>query len=196
MDQVTDHANNITGFILAGGLSRRLGRDKRLIVIDGMPLLERARRLLSDFTNSEPFFVGDNLDGFGLEPSRIIGDAKPGCGPAGGLVSALDASPTDWCLVIAVDLPHLELSDLERIAAKKNDCFDVITLSLSGDPEPLAALYHSRTREFWSRRLDIKEYSLVGGIRSLSWKPVFVPRGSRALDNLNTPADLHRVDDD
>ena len=187
------HTDDITGFILAGGLSRRLGRDKRFIEIDGLPLLERARRLLSGFTDSEPFFVGDNLDGFGLEASRILGDAKPGCGPAGGLVSALNASQTDWCLVIAVDLPFLELFDLERIAKERSGSLDVITLSLSGDPEPLAALYHTRTREFWSKRLENKEYSLGDGIRSLSWKPVIVPRGSRALDNLNTPADLRRV---
>ena len=187
------YTNDITGFILAGGLSRRLGRDKRVVKIDGIPLLERTRRLLSDFTNGEPFFVGDNLDGLGLEPSKIIGDAKPGCGPAGGLVSALDTSPTDWCLVIAVDLPHLKLADLERIATEKCDCLDVITLSHSGDPEPLVALYHARTKKFWSKRLEIKEYSLVAGIRSLSWKPVMVPRGSRALYNLNTPADLRRL---
>jgi molybdopterin-guanine dinucleotide biosynthesis protein A len=76
---------------------------------------------------------------------------------------------------------------------EKSDSFDVITLSLSGDPEPLAGLYHTRTREFWSKRIEIKKYSLVDGIRSLSWKPVIIPRGSRALFNLNTPADLRRV---
>ncbi len=189
-------ANEITGYIIAGGDSRRFGHDKRLIEINGRSLLDRARELLRDFLGNEPFCVGDNLDEIITDPSRIVRDAKPGCGPLGGLVSALKSAPTTWCLIIAGDLPKLAPRDLERLAAQDSDGFDIVTLSLSGEPEPLAALYHRRTAKFWAQRLENNSLSLVEGIRELSWAPVILPRGSRALDNINSPLDLRPVSGD
>ena len=190
------HVNDITGFVMAGGESRRFGRDKRLLEIDGSSLLDRSRRLLFEFLGEEPFLVGDNLDAINTGAARIIRDAKPGCGPAGGLVSVLKTSPTPWALVLAVDLPNLGIPDLERLAAHTPFGFDVITLSLSGNPEPLAALYHRQTAGFWTERLEHGELELVDGIRKLSWKPVIVPQGTRTLDNINSPLDLHRANGD
>lgn len=181
---------HITGYVMAGGASRRFGHDKRLVEIDGNSLLDRSRQLLRRFLDKEPICIGDNLAEIISDPSLIVRDASPGCGPLAGLVAALRNTPTQWCLIIAADLPELASTDLERLTAQDPSGYYVVTLSVAGGPEPLAALYHHATADFWAQRLKSNDLALVEGIRRLSWKPVLLPKGSRALDNINSPLDL------
>lgn len=196
MDRLSLLANEITGYVIAGGASKRFGSDKRLVEIEGIPMLERARQVLRQFTGAEPFCVGDNLEELVDDRALIIRDIQSGCGPLGGLVSILKHAPTPWCLVTAVDLPHLAPKHLELLERARREELDVITLSAAGLPEPLAAIYHRKTHDYWAERLTKGELSIVHGIPGLTWTPVLLPHGSRALDNANTPADLRPVGDD
>jgi molybdopterin-guanine dinucleotide biosynthesis protein A len=92
------------GFVLAGGQSRRMGRDKAGIRWRQGTLLDHMIRLLS--TVSHPVRVV----GRGKLPDRI-----PGCGPLGGIQTALDATASEWNLIVAVDLPLLTPQFLERL---------------------------------------------------------------------------------
>jgi molybdopterin-guanine dinucleotide biosynthesis protein A len=190
VDRLSSRSNQITGYIIAGGRSRRFGADKRVIEIDGQTLLDRTQRLVREATGTAPYVVGDNLDGLTSVPSRVLRDAAPGRGPLGGIVAALRHSPTPWCLVLAADLPRLQASDLAALINGSTDASDIITLSVSGEPQPLAAMYHKRTHGFWERKLTDNSLSLIDGIHRLTWKPVCPVSGPDALDNLNTPADL------
>lgn len=187
-----DHAD-ICGYVLAGGSSRRLGMDKRRVTVNGVTLLDRTRRLLKKFTGRDPFVLGDNLSGFGLDHQLIVRDAKPGCGPMGGLVAALRHCSTSWCLLLAVDLPRLTTDDLSLLASRRADDLDVVTLSKTGHPEPLIALYNTRRTEFWQRCLDGGMLSVIDIIRTLRWKPIVLGGNTAALDGVNTPDDLSRV---
>ncbi|MEJ2722465.1 MAG: NTP transferase domain-containing protein [bacterium] len=120
-------------------------------------------------------------------------DASPHCGPMAGLVSAIRHCPTDWCLVLAVDLPGLTDRELRRLADARAADLDVVTLSKTGHPEPLAAVYHIRRASFWKGCLDEGILSPIDVIRTLSWKPVLLGAATSALDGINTPDDLTRV---
>jgi molybdopterin-guanine dinucleotide biosynthesis protein A len=185
---------DVTGYVIAGGRSERLGQDKRRLTIGGMTLLQRACNLLNELLRQEPFVVGDNLAGFGIDGSRIISDAAPNCGPLGGLVAALENCSSNWSLVLAVDLPLMQFDDLSRLINVREEQYDLHTLCKNDLPEPLAAIYHKRTLEYWRDRLQRGELGLIDGIRQLKWNAVTLPSDSKLLVNLNNPDDLKNLD--
>ena len=186
---MSDSSGDVTGFILAGGESRRLGRDKRILRIGGQTLLARTQGLLRSFLGEEPFVAGDNLAGLDIDPDRIILDARPDCGPLGGLVASLEKSLTEWILILAVDMPFLEKADLQRMLQAARQQYDVLTLSIDGRPEPLAALYRRTALPFWRERLINGILSLSEGIEQLKWQSVMIPGNKKALFNINDPGD-------
>lgn len=89
----------ISGFVLAGGASRRMGRTKALLEVDGVPLVTRVVRALADAGAVEVTVVGGPPEIAGLG-HRQIPDAWPGEGPLGGIVTALDVR--DTAAVVAI----------------------------------------------------------------------------------------------
>jgi molybdopterin-guanine dinucleotide biosynthesis protein A len=97
---------NVSAIILAGGKSRRMGRDKAFLELDGKPLIahviDRVAPLCTEtilVTNDAPAYAR-----FGL---RVIGDVYPGKGSLGGIYSGLHAAHTHYVLAVACDMPFL-----------------------------------------------------------------------------------------
>jgi molybdenum cofactor guanylyltransferase len=138
--------DRVAGFILAGGESSRMGMDKGLLDIDGVPLIVRTARLVDgvDRMVSAATVVGrpEAYQRIGL---RAIADDWPGCGPLGGIATALRASDAEWNLIVACDLPYLTHEWLEFVArrAHGSGADAVVPMSERG-AEPLCAMYHSR----------------------------------------------------
>jgi molybdenum cofactor guanylyltransferase len=89
------------GAVLCGGRSRRMGRDKALIEIGGVPLVVRVASALSDAGAVDVRTVGgdaDVLSGLGL---RTVADRWPGAGPLGGIVTALSEMESDGIVLVA-----------------------------------------------------------------------------------------------
>ena len=170
----TDH-KDVTGYILAGGNSKRMGTDKRWIRIGQYSLLERTFQLLKDSLGDKPFVVCNDEKNIFPASWEIIPDKITGKGPLGGLLGVLDHCKSDWALILPVDLPLITSLEIDLLLNSTRNGFEIITLSESGEPEPLAALYNTSTLEFWTQRLQNNYLSLHRGIRSLKWKPVLVP---------------------
>ena len=97
-----------TGAVLCGGGSRRMGRDKAVIVVAGETLLARAARTLSGVFD-EVLVVGREAPPPGLPPHvRALADERPGLGPLGGIATALAAAGHEWVFVCACDMPLLD----------------------------------------------------------------------------------------
>src|ERR1700733_522697 len=95
---------NARGFVLAGGGSRRFGRDKALAEFDGEPLIARLCRVLQTATSTPVRIIGDaaKYSQIGVE---CIADRWPGEGPLGGIITALEATNASlaedsWNLII------------------------------------------------------------------------------------------------
>ncbi|MEK7718467.1 MAG: molybdenum cofactor guanylyltransferase [Bacteroidota bacterium] len=131
--------SEITGILLAGGKSSRMGKEKGLVEFRGKPLIQYGIDLLSSFTDRIIISSG-NLDyiPFGYE---IIPDEDSGQGPAAGLAAALKSSATPWNLVLACDLPFLEREFIEELLNSSPNYQAVVPMH-NGKMEPLAALYH------------------------------------------------------
>ena len=125
--------------VLCGGASRRMGRDKSQVELDGETLLRRALRQLR--TVADPAIVASG--GRPIEVPDgvvVVADATAGSGPLGGVVAALRASPHRLCAVVAVDMPGVRPALLRSLADACEDDDAVVPLSTRG-PEPLHAVY-------------------------------------------------------
>jgi molybdopterin-guanine dinucleotide biosynthesis protein A len=184
----------MSGLVLAGGESRRMGRDKALITLDGEPLAARAVRLLSGVCDDVVVASGDGhrLDSLGLAQ---VADTVPGTGPLAGIVAGLQAARHPLVAVIAVDMPGASPGVLELLAALWGGEAAVVPCA-EGRWEPLHAVYARRAapalRSFLEDgRRSVKEALSEAGVRLVErdrWE-VADPSGAFAR-NLNTPEDL------
>lgn len=179
------------GLVLAGGKSRRMGRDKALLQRNGQSQLQYAVALLEGVT--ERVFVSVRREQDDTERSRFatIVDRYDAIGPVAGILSAMDEYPTaDW-LVVACDLPNLDAGTLEFLVAQRgpDKPFTAFVSSHDGLPEPLCAIYaagsDSLLRRFVDDGIVCPRKMLINSDTELLEQP-----NPAALDNVNTPDDL------
>lgn len=185
-------ASRTCGLVLAGGRSRRMGRDKALLDRGGMSLLEYAWRLVGEVTAAAYVSVReDQVD----DPERRrfpqVVDRFHDIGPVAGILSAQAADPAaDW-LVVACDLPNLDPGTLEHLLANAPPDAPLVAYrsSVDGLPEPLCALY----RRGSSKLIEpyVKEGVVCPRKILLKNDAVLLDLPQRnALANVNTPEDL------
>lgn len=180
------------GLVLAGGQSRRMGRDKALLLHGGQSQLSFVASLLERVV--ERVFVSARPDQAG-DPERgrfdIIADRYEGIGPVAGILSAMDEFPAaDW-LVVACDLPNIDLPTLELLLAERSaeQPFTAYTSTRDGLPEPLCALYRSGSGAVIRRYVDDGIHCPRKILIRSDTKLIAQPNPA-ALDNVNTPDDL------
>ena len=184
--------DTIYGLVLAGGESRRMGRDKALLVRDGHSQLAHIAALLESIT--EQVYVSSRQEQQDdPERSRFenIVDRYEGIGPIAGILSAMDTHPNaDW-LVVACDLPNIDEPTLSFLIenAKQKQPFTAFKSNYDGLPEPLCALYRCGSdaiiRRFVEDGIVCPRKILMRSDTLLLEQPNPV-----ALDNINTPDDL------
>ncbi|MBV8438838.1 MAG: molybdenum cofactor guanylyltransferase [Silvibacterium sp.] len=130
----------MNAFILAGGQSTRMGRDKALLPFHGRPLIEHALASLRALGFS-PRIAGSRPDLAVWAP--ILGDSYPGSGPLAGIEAALSASDADLNLFLPIDMPLLPPDFLRWMTARASETSALATIPhLQGRPQPLCAIYH------------------------------------------------------
>jgi len=182
--------------ILAGGKSRRLGRDKAAVVLDGLPMLARVVRLAGTFC--------PGVAVSGRDPAPLVEgvpwflDETGGVGPLGGIVTALERFNTS-CLVLSCDLPLLDAATLETLLAawRSRPGHAVMTTfqqietgfieALVAVYEPQAATLLRRANEEGCRKLS---RAIPAALRHVV---MYSTADARPFFNVNTPADLASV---
>jgi len=129
--------NDCTAVILSGGESRRMGRDKAGIKIDGKTLLQHAVDVLSPLFAELMVSVHAPRSDLGLP--QVV-DAFDGRGPMVGITSALAAIKTDWLFVAGCDMPYLS-PELIRHMAGKRQGRDAVLAEIGGCVQPMPAFY-------------------------------------------------------
>ena len=177
-----------SGFVLAGGKSRRMGRDKALLPYRGRPLVAHVAGTVEEALGaaSPVAILGDpqNYRGLGY---AIYADLFPDCGPLGGVVTALDRSATDWNLIVACDMPKVSPASLRALLdrAAQSTALSVAAQGPTGEPEPLCAVYHRRCLPVLSRALRDKRFRMRDLFAELPHELLAFPADS--LANVNTP---------
>jgi len=131
---------NLTGVILAGGHSLRMGRDKAWLEVEGRPLLARQAETLRAAGADEILISGRpeaDYAGFGW---RVVADEFAGAGPLAGIHAALRAARAPLLLVLAVDMPAMRPEVLAKLAQAAPPGGGAVP-RIAGWVEPLAAFY-------------------------------------------------------
>jgi molybdopterin-guanine dinucleotide biosynthesis protein A len=132
--------NSLTGFVLAGGRSTRMGTDKALLTLGGETLLARALKTLGPVASDVRILGSAEKFGGGRWP--VVEDIFPGCGPLGGIHAALSASASELNLMLAVDLPFVPVPLLNFLIGRAKASGAMVTVPRSGGRfQPLCAVY-------------------------------------------------------
>jgi molybdopterin-guanine dinucleotide biosynthesis protein A len=181
----------ITGIILAGGQSTRIGTDKAFIQINHKTLLEKAIDICEPIC-AEILISSDNKEHekFG---HRIIPDEFKNCGPLSGIYSCLKKSNTEWNFVISVDAAFVEPQFIPYLINEIDD-FDAIVPFHNKGKEPLIALYHKNGLTVMQKHLKSGNFKMHNLLNTLNTKFVdsqtWVERFPEIFRNLNRPDDL------
>ena len=182
------------GVVLAGGASRRMGRDKAALLIGGEPLLRRAVGRLR-LALAEVIVVGAPALAPLVPDTRIVADGWPGRGPLGALATALGATDAGWVVMVACDMPFTQPALIREIAwrALVSHDLDVVALRGARGWEPLHAAYSRACLPLALERLAGDDASLRGLLAAARVGEVSAEE-ARSLDpagrsafNANTP---------
>lgn len=198
--------DQISAFILSGGVSSRMGKVKALLEFGGEPLVVRTARLLDplvlDVTvvgSPEQYaalglhVMADGIFGGHKEESEVQG-------PLAGIATALSATHTPWNLILACDLPYLTGEWLDWLLARAmNSDRQILMPRTAGGLEPLAAVYRRECAgpivESLARGVrkvtDAMEEFRIEFVSEHDWGQID-PEG-RVLRNMNVPADYEEA---
>lgn len=201
-----------SGIVLAGGKSRRLGRDKRALQLgSSRPQLEETVSRLSEAVAEVIVVAGGDLmsvaDLLRAAPrlTSIVPDLQTGMGPLGGLCAGLQAARFEAALVVACDLPFLSVSVLRYLLDYAGEYDLLVPRRAGGRLEMLHAVYRRTCLPILRSRLERGQLSLNGAIGDLSAAGLKVqliedseiarldPR-LQTFFNVNTPADLQEAE--
>ncbi|MBV6403934.1 MAG: molybdenum cofactor guanylyltransferase [Flavobacteriales bacterium] len=182
-----------TGVVLTGGRSSRMGTDKALVPIDGVPMLARAIALLRPHVR-ELLIIGDTQH-HRHPHATTVADDLPGLGPIGGLITALDRSRYGRILALACDMPGVNDRLLLRLKERFDGTVDAVVPVHEGRAEPLAAAYHRRCADPFRKAVEEGLLKLTAALDRLHWAPVDVRPGHEGwpadlFRNVNRPGDL------
>ncbi|MCX6894578.1 MAG: molybdenum cofactor guanylyltransferase [Verrucomicrobia bacterium] len=184
---------DFSAVILAGGESRRMGRDKAWLKTDGRTLIaaavEKARRAGAQ----EVFISGRSGENYSTLKCPVLLDLEPGFGPLGGIERALHICAAPLLLVLAVDMPYMTADFLQRMAARCDRVTGAVP-KLKGRLEPLAAIYPRYCHEIAFNSIA-KSHHAVRDFAEACRKNKAVqittvkPADESCFANWNTPAD-------
>ena len=192
----------VAGFILAGGASSRMGRDKGLLDFGGVPLILHTARLLEPLV-AEVTVVGSpgryaklGLCAIADHMQARGGPDKLGSGPLAGIATALAATRSSWNLIVACDLPYLSARWLEWLLSRAlRSRREAVVPRTDRGIEPLAAVYRRECGGPIAAALARGVRKVSDAIEELRVDFVY-PREWRGIDpsglvlkNMNAPGD-------
>jgi molybdopterin-guanine dinucleotide biosynthesis protein A len=197
----------VAAFILAGGASSRMGRNKGLMTIAGEPLILRTARLLEPLVSRVTVIGPAGL--YRKVRLRAVPDKIPGMrkvaayqGPLAGIVTALAVTSSPWNLILACDLPYLTAEWIERLLSRAvhSNAKAFVPRSPEG-LEPLAAVYR---RDAYAPLAE----AFRKGVRKVTDALAMIPVETIALQdfgvygqnglplkNMNTPEDFKAAEE-
>lgn len=187
----------LTGAILAGGRSRRYGRNKALELFRGKSLIERTVESLGSF-GDPTLVIANDLAPYLHVRATLVQDVVRDQGPLGGAFTALLFSPHDWVFLKATDMPFLVEELVRMMFALREGC-DAVVPMLNDRPEPLLALYSRRCLAPVTAALEKGERKVISfypkvRVRELpekEWRKVD-PEGL-SFKNVNTPENMEEL---
>src|SRR5439155_8455916 len=187
----------ISAVLLAGGESRRMGKDKATLSFQGKPLWQIQLELLRQLMPQENFASAQSDPDWRPADIQFVADDPPSRGPLSGLAASLDRMNTSHLLALAIDMPRISNKYLEFLCAQIEPGRGVVP-KIGDRTEPLAAIYPREAEIHFRDALAGADFSLQTLVRHLlaagRLREVSIAEQERNLfRNMNEPADLQSV---
>lgn len=182
--------NKITGIILAGGKSSRMGTDKALIDVKGKKLIEYSIAVMKQICGHIIISASNPVyEKFGFP---IVADSFQGIGPIAGLEACLRYSKTKINLVAPCDSPFLSIN-LFRETLKETAGYEAaVPILQDGKVEPLAGYYSKEALPTIIQQIEKGDYKLQNLLKAMNTKYVSITNPAYLM-NINTPRDLRNI---
>jgi molybdenum cofactor guanylyltransferase len=192
---------DISGVLIAGGKSRRMGRDKRFLTVGGISLFHRTLTLLEQMFPETIVVLAEPVESLEVRGGRVVYDVIPNAGSLGGLYTGLMAASHVRIFAVACDMPFLN-SDVIRFMASFDTTADIVVAKLENGFQPLHALYSRSCLPFLKGMAAERELKIqkLYGTQQLRVTVVdmaeiaIVGAGLKSFQNVNTEGDLARVE--
>lgn len=184
--------NDITGTILAGGQSTRMGQDKSLLTLNGKSFIQRiAEELQKIFTRV--IVISDNANGYNFLHLPVYSDFYKDCGPLSGIHSSFQNTKTQKVLVLTCDMPLIDVPTLLPLLNAPPDC-DANVFSSDDFILPFPGLYRRSCLSLLENHLQQKKCSVIGFLRALKVhiNPIVIKPSTEeatTFAHINNPSD-------
>ena len=184
----------ISAVLLAGGKSRRMGRDKATMNFHGAPLWKNQLDLLRAIQPVELFISAQNDPQWRPSDVQFVADEEPSRGPLGGIAAALTHITGTHLFGLAIDMPFMTATYLRRLCGQVQPGQGIVPI-IDGRAEPLTAIYPGETQDEFAYALSGNDFSLQPLVRDLiaggKLRPIEVSGSDVSLfRNLNEPKDI------
>jgi molybdopterin-guanine dinucleotide biosynthesis protein A len=186
----------VTGVLLAGGKSRRMGEDKRYLVVGEQTLLERGLVVLRSIFQEVLVVIAQDSPPLDVA-ARVVRDLVPDCGSLGGLYTGLTQATAPCIFVVACDMPFLDQAVIAQFTSRRATA-DIVMAKLAARLHPMHALYGKRCLPALEQMIRARQLKIQEMVSHASLRVRYVteadlltldPSG-RSFQNVNTPADL------
>ena len=188
----------LTIAVQAGGRSSRMGSDKALLPLGGMPLIEHVLRRVEGL-GDEVLITTNRPEDYAFLGKRMAEDRRPGAGALHGLLTALEAARGERVLLVGCDMPFVSRSLLEHMLAIATDA-EVVIPRRGGKFQPLHAIYSKTCAGPVSQALEAGEKRMISFFpRIQTWiveqetLDQYDPEGL-SFFNANTPEELAQAE--
>ena len=188
---------HISGVVLAGGKSRRMGQDKRHLLLNGQTLFQRAKGVLESVFSEVLVVVADHETSLPVGKCTVVTDLIPNCATAGGLFTGLSCSTQGMVFVVACDMPYLH-SEVITFMASQVEGYDIILAKLSTGVQPLHGFYRKSCLPLLEDMIHHHDLKVQHLLEQPGLRVKLIDEASlQKIDphlltfmNINTPADL------
>jgi molybdopterin-guanine dinucleotide biosynthesis protein A len=186
----------VTGVILAGGKSRRMGEDKRYLVVGEQTLLERGLGVIRSIFQEVLIVIAQDSPPLDVD-AKVVRDLLPDCGSLGGLYTGLMQATTPWIFVVACDMPFLDQAVVDQFTSRRATA-DIVMAKLDARLHPMHALYGKRCLPALEQMIQARQFKIQEIVSQSSLRVQYVTEAElltidpswRSFQNVNTPSDL------
>ncbi len=184
--------NSITGIVLAGGKSSRMGSDKSELKFRNQTFIEHSIKALEGIT-SDIIIVSNNEKHDSLGYTRI-NDVITDFGPVAGIYSGLFNSKTTYNIVLSCDIPLINTSTLQQLINAIDGKSDSIQFEYQNKTTPLIALYTKNCLSKFKHALENKVHRLQSVVNTCNPKNILLSeKDATHIQNINTQEDLKAI---
>jgi len=183
---------HISGIILAGGKSSRMGSDKGLLLLNNKPFIQHIVEALQPLVN-EVIIVSNNSD-YDIFKLKRVNDLIEGSGPLAGIYTGLHHSKTENNFVLSCDVPLINTETLEKLTNQMDENADVIQIESNGKTMPLIAIYKKHCESIFFELLKQGERRLQFAVDQCNVKTIVLNTALEKFTvNINTTNQFNEI---